>query len=169
MSGGVYGGDEVGALVFDPGHYSFRVGFAGEDSPKSEIPSMVGISEDVTTPGAGDEVKSETAMEVDGKPVDTANVTKKKYHMDTNALHFPKKGMEVKEAGSPLSFFSFSLFATQSHSTPCLQVDLQDLSFYSIITTSLTRPYFHLPFAPFPGKKNKNGQDSFSFLPSTFP
>jgi len=24
MSGGVYGGDEVGALVFDPGHFSFR-------------------------------------------------------------------------------------------------------------------------------------------------
>ena len=25
MSGGVYGGDEVGALVFDPGHFSLRV------------------------------------------------------------------------------------------------------------------------------------------------
>ena len=25
MSGGVYGGDEVGALVFDPGHFSFRL------------------------------------------------------------------------------------------------------------------------------------------------
>ena len=24
MSGGVYGGDEVGALVFGPGHHSFR-------------------------------------------------------------------------------------------------------------------------------------------------
>ena len=24
MSGGVYGGDEVGALVFDPGHFSLR-------------------------------------------------------------------------------------------------------------------------------------------------
>ena len=44
MSGGVYGGDEVGALVFDPGHYSLRVGYAGEDSPKAEIPSHVGIS-----------------------------------------------------------------------------------------------------------------------------
>jgi hypothetical protein len=30
MSGGVYGGDEVGALVFDPGHFSLRVGYAGE-------------------------------------------------------------------------------------------------------------------------------------------
>ena len=30
MSGGVYGGDEVGALVFDPGHFSLRwVGVSG--------------------------------------------------------------------------------------------------------------------------------------------
>ena len=46
MSGGVYGGDEVGALVFDPGHYSLRVGYAGEDSPKAEIPAYVGTSPD---------------------------------------------------------------------------------------------------------------------------
>lgn len=26
--------DEVGALVFDIGSYSFRAGFAGEDTPK---------------------------------------------------------------------------------------------------------------------------------------
>ena len=57
MSGGVYGGDEVGALVFDPGHYSLRVGYAGEDTPKTEIPSVVGISEDADT------IKSD-AMEV---------------------------------------------------------------------------------------------------------
>lgn len=88
MSGGVYGGDEVGGLVFDPGHYSLRVGYAGEDSPKSEIPSVVGISHDT------DGVKTEN-MEVDGKPVDTANVAKKKFHIDTPALHFPKAGMEV--------------------------------------------------------------------------
>ena len=61
MSGGVYGGDEVGALVFDPGHYSFRVGYAGEDCPKSEIPSFVGISED--TSAKDNEIKSES-MEV---------------------------------------------------------------------------------------------------------
>ena len=64
MSGGVYGGDEVGALVFDPGHYSFRVGYAGEDCPKSEIPSFVGISEDKSS--TDNEVKSEN-MEVTQK------------------------------------------------------------------------------------------------------
>ncbi|VDO32612.1 unnamed protein product [Brugia timori] len=43
MSGGVYGGDEVGALVFDPGSHTFRVGFAGEEFPKGDIPSQVGV------------------------------------------------------------------------------------------------------------------------------
>ena len=88
MSGGVYGGDEVGALVFDPGHFSFRVGYAGEDSPKSEIPSVVGISEDGT--GA----QGDTPMEVDGANVKMKG-GKKKYHIDTTSLHYPKQGMEV--------------------------------------------------------------------------
>jgi len=87
MSGGVYGGDEVGALVFDPGHFSLRVGYAGEDCPKSEIPSHVGTSIDESA-----SVKGE-AMDIDG--VKDNNITKKKYHIDTVAMHFPKKGMDV--------------------------------------------------------------------------
>ncbi|KAJ8926897.1 hypothetical protein NQ314_020749 [Rhamnusium bicolor] len=43
MSGAVYGGDEVGALVFDIGHNTVRAGYAGEDSPKVDIPSTIGI------------------------------------------------------------------------------------------------------------------------------
>lgn len=45
MSAGnmLYGGDEIGALVFDPGHHSLRVGYAQEDTPKAEIPSVVGV------------------------------------------------------------------------------------------------------------------------------
>lgn len=39
--------DEVGALVFDIGHSSFRAGFAGEDCPKIDIPSTVGYIEEV--------------------------------------------------------------------------------------------------------------------------
>lgn len=47
MSGGMlYGGDEIGALVFDPGHHSLRVGYAQEDTPKAEIPAVVGIAPD---------------------------------------------------------------------------------------------------------------------------
>ncbi|KJZ71528.1 Actin-related protein 4 [Hirsutella minnesotensis 3608] len=38
----IYGGDEVAALVLDPGYCSTRAGFAGEDVPKSILPSFYG-------------------------------------------------------------------------------------------------------------------------------
>ncbi|XP_076322900.1 actin-like protein 6B [Tachypleus tridentatus] len=84
MSGGVYGGDEVGALVFDVGHYSFRAGYAGEDSPKAEIPSMVGVVEE----------------QLDAMDVDTGSqlrdiTTQKKYMIDTTSIHVARKGMEM--------------------------------------------------------------------------
>ncbi|KAK0429192.1 hypothetical protein QR680_011243 [Steinernema hermaphroditum] len=43
MSGGVYGGDEVGAVVFDAGSHTFRVGYAGEEFPKADVSSYAGI------------------------------------------------------------------------------------------------------------------------------
>lgn len=58
MSGMLYGGDEIGALVFDPGHQSLRVGYAQEDTPKAEIPAVVGVAPD-DTPKLEPEVKAE--------------------------------------------------------------------------------------------------------------
>ncbi|KIW00406.1 uncharacterized protein PV09_08114 [Verruconis gallopava] len=37
-----YGGDEVAALVLDPGYSTTRAGFAGEDTPKSIVPTYYG-------------------------------------------------------------------------------------------------------------------------------
>lgn len=54
----LYGGDEIGALVFDPGHQSLRVGYAQEDTPKAEIPAVVGVAPD-DTPKIEPEVKNE--------------------------------------------------------------------------------------------------------------
>ncbi|EHA54339.1 NuA4 histone acetyltransferase subunit [Pyricularia oryzae] len=42
----IYGGDEVSALVLDPGYCYTRAGFAGEDVPKSVLPSFYGHTED---------------------------------------------------------------------------------------------------------------------------
>ncbi|KIM97826.1 hypothetical protein OIDMADRAFT_57340 [Oidiodendron maius Zn] len=39
----VYGGDEVSAIVLDPGYSSIRAGFAGEDLPKSFVNSFYGV------------------------------------------------------------------------------------------------------------------------------
>ncbi|KAI5702725.1 hypothetical protein M8J76_017301 [Diaphorina citri] len=92
-AGGIlYGGDEIGALVFDVGSQSLRVGYAQEDSPKAEIPAVVGVVED-----GGQTASIDTPMDVDVKP-DTNNVTASgnKYFIDTNALYVARKGMEIQ-------------------------------------------------------------------------
>ena len=75
--------DEVGALVLDIGHYSIRAGYAGEDAPKAEIPSTVGVFNETT---------SSNGMEVDGQPTVTSE---RKYFIDTTAIHVPRKGVEM--------------------------------------------------------------------------
>lgn len=64
-TGGIlYGGDEIGALVFDPGHHSLRVGYAQEDAPKAEIPAVVGVA-----PGDTAATAATTAgLDIDMKP-----------------------------------------------------------------------------------------------------
>mmetsp|Transcript_33924 Transcript_33924/g.59133 ORF Transcript_33924/g.59133 Transcript_33924/m.59133 type:complete len:418 (+) Transcript_33924:44-1297(+) len=39
----MYGGDEVSGIVLDIGSFTTRAGYAGEDSPKVVIPSLVGV------------------------------------------------------------------------------------------------------------------------------
>nr|CAD7439024.1 unnamed protein product [Timema bartmani] len=77
MSAGMlYGGDEIGALVFDIGHYSLRV-----DGNQNVVPKM-------------------EPMEVDDvKKSDSSNVTsgsETKHYIDTTYLHVARKGMEVQ-------------------------------------------------------------------------
>ncbi|VEN54096.1 unnamed protein product [Callosobruchus maculatus] len=87
MSGGMlYGGDEIGALVFDPGHHSLRVGYAQEDTPKAEIPAVVGV--------APDEVKLEPEVKPEDGNVAT-NQPSYKYYIDTTFLHTPRPNMDL--------------------------------------------------------------------------
>ncbi|RZB39643.1 actin-like protein 6B [Asbolus verrucosus] len=87
MSGMLYGGDEIGALVFDPGHHSLRVGYAQEDTPKAEIPAVVGVAPD-DTPKIEPEIKPE-----DGNVSSVASAWK--YYIDTTFLHTPRPNMEL--------------------------------------------------------------------------
>lgn len=91
MSNMLYGGDEIGALVFDLGHHSLRVGYAQEDTPKAEIPAVVGIGEDANCNAA----KVEPMDVDDKKPDNNITQTAPKYYIDTTILHVPRKGMEV--------------------------------------------------------------------------
>ncbi|KAI4269283.1 MAG: hypothetical protein LQ337_007379 [Flavoplaca oasis] len=68
-----YGGDEISALVLDPGYTVTRAGFAGEDVPKSVIPSFYGIVPSVNGP---------------------------KHLYGENAVHTPLPNIEV---GNPIS------------------------------------------------------------------
>lgn len=91
MSGGgmLYGGDEIGAIVFDVGHHSLRVGYAQEDSPKAEIPAVVGVCDDGTSAASIPD-----SMDVD-KKLDSNITSNSKHYIDTTSLHVPIKGMEV--------------------------------------------------------------------------
>lgn len=81
MSGGVYGGDEVGALVFDIGSFSVRAGYAGEDCPKADFSTTVGVL-----------VQDDAAMEIDGEKEKKVG---KSYFIDTNSLHVPRESVET--------------------------------------------------------------------------
>jgi len=68
MSSGTYGSDEVGALVVDIGSHTVRAGYAGEETPKYDFPSHVGILETL------DAISQENAMNID----DTQTITSPK-------------------------------------------------------------------------------------------
>lgn len=69
----LYGGDEIGALVFDPGHHSLRVGYAQEDAPKAEIPAVVGVAPGDTASTAA------TAAGMDLETKNNNNITSSEY------------------------------------------------------------------------------------------
>lgn len=61
----IYGGDEVSALVLDPGYCTTRAGYAGEEMPKQVIPSFYGhvdgrdlFGDEVIIPRPGFEVRN---------------------------------------------------------------------------------------------------------------
>lgn len=65
--------DEVGALVFDFGSHSTKVGYAGEDQPRAEIPSVVAVND-----------------------VHIGEQTERKYFTGTNNVCSIRPGKEVK-------------------------------------------------------------------------
>lgn len=91
MANMLYGGDEIGALVFDLGHNSLRVGYAQEDTPKAEIPAVLGIGEDAN----GTATTCEPMDVDDKKPNNNITQSQPKYFIDTTVLHVPRKGVEM--------------------------------------------------------------------------
>lgn len=111
----LYGGDEIGALVFDPGHHSIRVGYAQEDTPKAEIPAVVGVGPDETNANSMDlETKPDNNITTGGPSeflfLATDLTSKKlrsysflfiyflgyKYYVDTTYLNVPRSNLEIQ-------------------------------------------------------------------------
>ncbi|KAK1803379.1 hypothetical protein P4O66_020718 [Electrophorus voltai] len=90
MSGGVYGGDEVGALVFDIGSFSIRAGYAGEDCPKGFI-NACHLQADFPT-SLGAHVEEEGPAEMGSEQENTSG---RSFYLDTTALHVPRAGVEL--------------------------------------------------------------------------
>lgn len=91
--GMLFGGDEIGALVLDPGHHSLRLGYAQEDSPKAEIPAVVGV--------APPELKTDN------------NVTPSpdcRYYVDTTFLNVPRSNTDVVSYMKDGSIDNWDLF-----------------------------------------------------------
>ncbi|XP_065165727.1 actin-like protein 6B isoform X2 [Atheta coriaria] len=68
MSGAVYSGDDIGAIVMDIGSNTIRVGYAGEEFPRHDIPTQYAYYQDENTT---------------------------KYNFGTLGLHAPHAGAEI--------------------------------------------------------------------------
>jgi len=91
----LYGGDEIGAIVFDLGSQSIRIGAAQDDCPKAEIPSIVGILNDGTPDTSALEPGAKAGNRINGNTKYFTDVTslrvprKSKYRSTLNLLFFP--------------------------------------------------------------------------------
>ena len=65
--------DEVSALILDPGHSTVRVGFAGEDVPKSVLPSYYANIVDRNAPNGRKDIYGENSIYYPSEDVDIRN------------------------------------------------------------------------------------------------
>lgn len=70
---GVYGGDDISAIVLDAGSSSTRAGWAGEDTPRAVIPSSYGWIADESVAKEAELAASKTGQEDAMEGVETEN------------------------------------------------------------------------------------------------
>ncbi|XP_072937718.1 actin-like protein 6A [Epargyreus clarus] len=90
-NGMLYGGDEIGALVFDPGHHSLRVGYAQEDTPKADIPAVIGVGPATHIPDAEEKVPDGNVTQSGAKTGGDL-----RYYIDVTEIHVPRPHMEIQ-------------------------------------------------------------------------
>ncbi|MCJ1474134.1 NuA4 histone acetyltransferase subunit [Lambiella insularis] len=117
-----YGGDEISALVLDPGYSCTRTGFAGEDVPKSVVPSYYGT------------IRSDSGS---------------KTLFGDNSIHNPLPGISI---GNPMakdgtvedwdtatSLWEYAItsrLTNPRHGNPLVKLDLKDQEMYDDMTAA---------------------------------
>lgn len=76
-----------GALVFDLGSQSFRIGYAGDEYPRVDIPSWVGVSHD-GAPTAGPLERGDG----EGNRINKGGGSTSQYSVDVTRLRVPRPG-----------------------------------------------------------------------------
>lgn len=79
----VYGGDEISAVVIDPGSYRTNIGYSGTDCPQSTLPSSYGVYTNF------DDSESKSASTITSK-------TKMRRVFADQAIGLPRKDYEIK-------------------------------------------------------------------------
>ncbi|KFD47697.1 Actin [Trichuris suis] len=82
--------EDISAVVFDAGSHTFRVGFAGDDAPKIDLPAFVGVGPRPENPPGKGESNGYVPYQHVGE--------NGSYYIGTLPIHVPRQGMEVATA-----------------------------------------------------------------------
>ncbi|KAI5267739.1 Actin/actin-like protein [Aureobasidium subglaciale] len=114
-----YAGDEINALVLDAGSFTTRAGFAGEDTPKSVIPSVYGSIASADADSKSRYLFGENAIHNPYQP-----------HMDIRSPYDADGIVEDWDAASKLWEYSITSRLTGAKPTPAakngLNIDNED-------------------------------------------
>lgn len=94
MSGAEYGGDEVGAIVLDIGSYTTRVGYAGEDMPIADFPTLIGVAPDNSEEESMDLMET-TSTSLLSKGATATPANKLEYVVGTQYVTVKREGLEL--------------------------------------------------------------------------
>uniref|UniRef100_A0A5S6Q6B4 Actin n=1 Tax=Trichuris muris TaxID=70415 RepID=A0A5S6Q6B4_TRIMR len=96
---GAYSGDDVNALIFDPGSSTFRVGYSGEPYPKYYLPSVFGYLPNEELPShRGIRNGAACPLPTLHRPSEAQRYQGKEaqYYFHPNSLCVPRERMEMK-------------------------------------------------------------------------
>lgn len=108
------GGNEIGALVFDVGSHSFRMGYAQDDVPRADVPTAMGVSNDVAA-----NVEPET------KSGNRVNKSAVKYFIDMPSLCTAGKGTTRDDYHVCPTRFGFHYHSPVNKTCVCVRFSFQ--------------------------------------------